>query len=93
MQRFRYAAPIFSQAFRFFKEKYELLSHPTTHLNPYGEDGALEESYGYRIMKNKDGYKCEVWEQLSSYDSSKEAELELLKKLIEIVKNDHNRKI
>lgn len=81
------SAPTFAQAFRFFREKYELLNHLTTHLNPYGEDGALEESYGYRIMFNKDGWKCNVWEELSFFDTYEEAELACLVKLIEIVKN------
>ncbi len=84
----RCLAPLYSQAFKFFREKHELLNHTTTHLNPYGEDGALEESYGYRIMLNKDGWKCEVWEMLSKYDTIEEAELECLKKLIEICKKN-----
>ena len=79
------AAPAYSQAFRWFREKYSLLNHLTTHLNPYGEDGALEESYGYRIMFNKDGWKCDVWEELI-FDSYGEAELACLAKLIEIAK-------
>jgi len=79
-------APLYQQAFRWFREKYALLNHLTTHLNPYGEDGALEESYGYRIMRNNDGWKCSLWEELSNYDYYEEAELECLKKLIEIVK-------
>ncbi len=79
-------APLYQQAFRFFRENHELLNHITSHLNPYGEDGALEESYGYRIMINRDGWKCNVWEKLSIYDSYEEAELECLRKLIEIVK-------
>jgi hypothetical protein len=80
------AAPTFSQAFRWFREKYELLNHLTTHLNPYGEDGALEESYGYRIMFNKDGWKCDVWEEPSFFDTYEEVELACIEKLIEIVK-------
>ena len=81
----RVPTPTFSQAFRWFREKYELLNNLTTHLNPYGEDGALEESYGYRIMFNKDGWKCDVWEELI-FDSYGEAELACLAKLIEIAK-------
>ena len=79
-------APLYQQAFRWFREKYELLNHLTTHLNPYGEDGALEESYGYRIMFNKDGWKCDVWEELSFFDTHEESELACIEKLIEIVK-------
>lgn len=65
--------PTYSQAFRWFREAYSLLNHLTTHLNPYGEDGALEESYGYRIMFNKDGWKCDVWEELIFEQSLLEA--------------------
>ena len=83
----RVAAPIFSQVFSWFREKYELLNHLTTHLNPYREDDALEESYGYRIMFNKDGWKCDVWEEVAFFDTYEEAELECLRKLIEIVKD------
>ena len=84
-------APLLSQAFRWFREKYGLLNHLTTHLNPHGEDGALEESYGYRIMRNNDGWKCSLWEELSNYDNHEEAELECLKKLIEIA-NERGKK-
>jgi len=80
------SAPLYQQAFRFFREKYELLNHITAHLNPFGEDNALEESYGYRIIVNKDGWKCELLEKHSLYDTYEEAQIQCLKKLIEIVK-------
>ena len=85
------ALPTYSQAFRWFREAYSLLNHLTTHLNPYGEDGALEESYGYRIMFNKDGWKCDVWEELI-FDTHEEAELACLAKLIEIAKEQKQKK-
>jgi hypothetical protein len=83
---YRCLAPLYQQAFKWFREKHDLLNHITTHLNPYGEDGALEESYGYRIMINRDGWKCGVWEEKSQFDTFEEAELSCLHKLIEIVK-------
>lgn len=84
-------APLYQQSFRWFREAYSLLNHLTTHLNPYGEDGALEESYGYRIMFNKDGWKCDVWEELI-FDTHEEAELACLAKLIEIAKEQKQKK-
>lgn len=79
------SAPLWQQAFDWFREKHGLMNHLTTHLNTWGEDGALEKSYGYRIMFNKDGWKCEVWEKLSRFDTYEEARLECLKKLIKLV--------
>lgn len=81
------SAPLWQQAFDWFREEHDLLNHITTHLNTWGEDGALEESYGYRIMINKDGWKCEVWEKLSRFDTYEEAQSARLEKLIEITKS------
>lgn len=80
--------PLWQQAFDWFREKYELLNHLTTHLDAFGGDGALEESYGYRIMINKDGWKCSVWEKLSNYDSYQESRQACLEQLIEICKTE-----
>lgn len=80
-------APLWQQAFDWFREEKELLNHSTTHLQDIGEDGSLVESYGYRIMYNKDGYKCDVWEKLARFDTYEEARLACLEKLIEIVEN------
>lgn len=86
-------APIYQQAFDWFRDEKDLLNHLTTHLNAWGEDGALETSYGYRIMIDKDGWKCDVWEQLSRYETYEEARQALLNKLIEIVENETKSKI
>ena len=83
------SAPLWQQAFDWFREEKDLLNHLTTHLNTWGEDGALETSYGYRIMIDKDGWKCDVWEKLSRYETYEEAEFECLVKLIEIVKKQN----
>lgn len=77
-------APLWQQAFDWFRVEKDLLNHLTTHLNTWGEDGSLEESYGYRIMINKDGWKCDVWEQLSRYETYEEARQACLEKLIEL---------
>jgi len=76
-------APTFSQAFRFFREKYRLYHN----INPLTFQISEEEPI-YEIR----GYTCEVkWINscytIGRYDSYEEAELECLKKLIEIVKN------
>lgn len=80
-------APLWQQAFDWFREEEELLNHITTHLQDIGEDGSLVESYGYRIMYNKDGYKCDVWEKLARFDTYEESRLECLKRLIELVES------
>ena len=72
MQRFRYSAPTFSQAFRWFREKYKELKFFIK------EEDFREGLYEYDI---KD-VLC-----ASGYKTYEEAELECLKKLIEIVKN------
>ena len=78
-------SPLWQQAFDWFREEKDLLNHLTTHLNTWGEDGALETYYGYRIMIDKDGWKCDVWEKLSKYETYEEARQACLEKLIEIV--------
>ena len=73
------SAPTFSQAFRWFREKYNLHSQtPST---------CVEESD--RIFYNNpiyDELDSIVFESMEQYTSYEEAELECLKKLIEIVK-------
>lgn len=67
------SAPIFSQAFRFFREKYGLLSRITYKNDKYKFE------YQYKSSANN-LYTTE-------YKTYEEAEFECLKKLIEIVKN------
>jgi hypothetical protein len=65
--------PLFQQAFRWFREKYELSSWIyNSHLD----------KYFYTILMN--GRIIKVNEQSTTHE---EAELECLKKLIELVKN------
>ena len=70
-----YLAPTFSQAFRWFREKYNLWNMI------YPRDG-----WNYSIQKMDETISCsgESWHkvEIKSYE---EAELECLKKLIEIV--------
>jgi hypothetical protein len=69
-------APIFAQAFRFFRDKgYS--------FNIVGYRSILRNLYSIEIWDGK-----KLWFDLDSiFDSYEDAELELLKKLIEIVKN------
>ncbi len=76
MQRFRYAAPLYQQAFKWFREKYNMF-------------GLVEGGYAdgkniftYVIWNDFKDDWCN--EYVSTYE---EAEFECLKKLIEIVKN------
>jgi hypothetical protein len=73
MQRFRYAAPTFSQCFRWFREKYNLhigICHSVNgKFDCWTNDGQLLENGKY----------CD-------FNTYKEAELACLEKLIEIIK-------
>ena len=81
-------APTFSQAFRWFREKYEW-QHS---IEPTADQHSRQLGYNYWIWNYKTGEEYYTmpknrpsgdWE----YKSYEDAELECLKKLIEIVKN------
>ena len=80
-------APLWQQAFDWFRIG-GYYNYITSHLEPWGEDGMLEESYGYKIFYKKCDYKCEVKEVLKRFDTYEEARLECLKQLIKIVENE-----
>lgn len=67
-------APLYQQAFRFFREKYQLDSSIALVAN----------GYGFYIHKNRN--YTNKGESYGMYITYEEAELECLKKLIEIVK-------
>jgi len=73
-----HSAPTFSQAFRWFREKYDLFSYIDILERQNGEV-----IYDYVIVNND----LEESEDDRKWNTFKEAELECLKKLIEIVKN------
>lgn len=81
-------APLYQQAFRWFREKYDVICH--IH-KPRGR-GYTNEHYFDIWPKDMDDY--EKWNGKASiipvdyYDSYEEAELACLKKLIEVVKNE-----
>jgi hypothetical protein len=70
-------APLYQQAFRWFREKYNLdkVIYPTL-----GSEG----NYYINIFQNYNSDNSLYWN--CSYETLEEAELECLKKLIEIVK-------
>jgi|LakMenE01Jun11ns_1017448.scaffolds.fasta_scaffold9502180_2 hypothetical protein len=74
-----YFAPTYSQAFRFFREKYGL-------YHSIGLDNSLENNINcdYQIINHSQS----ISELETSFKSYEEAELACLKKLIEIVKNN-----
>ena len=88
MQRFRYSAPLYQQAFRWFREKYSIQST----IEPTKDQHRFELGFNYWIWNTKTG---EEWFTEPKnrpagdyvFDSYEEAEIECLKKLIEIVKN------
>jgi hypothetical protein len=69
---FSISAPLYQQAFRWFREKYNIISSTRTHFN---------EEFFYEIY-------VDVMNEITSdyYNTYEEAELECLKKLIELVK-------
>jgi hypothetical protein len=72
-------APLYQQAFRWFREKYRLDGKPEYFLNNF---------YCFIINDMKqDDTSRRLFTEFPSYE---EAELECLKKLIEIVKNNLN---
>jgi hypothetical protein len=86
-------APLYQQAFRWFREKYDLVIEPCVPFQRLysTEDDHFEIlEFGYRIY-SFDQYRGGLRNKIEwdGYDNSgkEEAELECLKKLIEIVKN------
>jgi hypothetical protein len=83
-----YGAPLYQQAFRWFREKYSW-QHS---MEPTADQHRFEVGYNYWIWNSKTGEEYHTmpknrptgdWE----YETYEESELECLKKLIEIVKN------
>ena len=70
------ATPTFSQAFRWFREKYDL--HENVGIKHF-----IEKTYCYSIVSTSIPHYIHDKSHFASYE---EAELECLKKLIEIVK-------
>jgi hypothetical protein len=78
------SAPLYQQAFRWFREKYNLQSI----IIPFAENSIDENSNTlyYYIINKKQFYGFVNAQEEIGFNSQEEAELECLKKLIEIVK-------
>jgi hypothetical protein len=81
-------APLYQQAFRWFREKYGLYSAVNV-------DQTMEPKFAYCISKYWTDALSWGWDTIvfnsDLYYDYEETELDCLKKLIEIVKNDTNR--
>ncbi len=75
-------ASTFSQVFRWFREKYKISGEISSDFYLEGKDNEWEYNI-YQLDKEDDGYDGTI----PIYKTYEEAELECLKKLIEIVKN------
>ena len=69
-------APLYQQAFRWFREKYELYGYT------FSQSSQTNYWFKYLIQQN---WKEQITSE--SFNTHEEAELECLKKLIEIIKN------
>jgi hypothetical protein len=69
-------APTYSQAFRWFREKYNLFGY--SYPNDY-------QTYGYRIVEVKSPENKELIYDWGTNNTNEEAELACLEKLIEII--------
>jgi hypothetical protein len=81
-------APLYQQAFRWFRKKHGLFIRPDFDVNYIDELDEFETTYFFSILEMEEslvGFK--PLGRLSSEKTYEEAELECLKKLIEIVKN------
>jgi hypothetical protein len=77
------SAPLYQQCFRWFRENYGYFTSPTE------SDDGTSKKYDWLITKNLGDGKMFI--KLIGYKNSyEEAELECLKKLIEIVKQNNN---
>ena len=79
-------APTFSQAFRWFREKYDIICHPER----WGQN--LEYACKFDLYDKKErklGHIRNEDNTLVSFKTYKEAELECLVKLIDIVKKQN----
>jgi hypothetical protein len=75
------AAPTFSQAFRWFREKYNLFGY--SYPNDY-------QTYGYRIVEVKSPENKELIYDWGTNNTNEEAELACITALINIVEEKQN---
>jgi hypothetical protein len=76
-KNFHCTRPLFQQAFRWFRKEHNLFGY--SYPNDY-------QMYGYRIVELKNPENKELIYDWGTLNTSEEAELKCLKRLIEIVK-------
>jgi hypothetical protein len=76
------SAPLYQQAFRFFREKYD--KYGVVNIDFFYLSNNLEDKIFVYMIEDKLGYIIDRSEEYNTYE---EAEFECLNKLIEIVKN------
>ena len=82
-------APTFSQAFRFFREKYDLCGYTITASNYIKGESKYKTRFSYEIYGMNEKSSSTVFipiKDLINVSTHEEAELACLRKLIEIVK-------
>jgi hypothetical protein len=82
-------APTFSQAFRWFREKYKLHSHISLGISDEQDRSGLEYDEYIYVIEGLNGLDYDNYGESLFYKTPEEAELACLKKLIEIVKNNN----
>jgi hypothetical protein len=79
------AVPTYSQAFRWFREKYDLVHYIDRNddkMIEYVKSKGVEDLFKYRC-----GYSDGTFHNIKGYHTYEEAELACLRKMIEIVKS------
>ena len=77
-------APLFQQAFRWFREKCELF-----HSTNYQDDNSGPGSFDYEILDKRGKHQQD--DDAPEFDTYEEAELACLEKLIEIVEQQNQK--
>jgi hypothetical protein len=83
-------APLYQQAFRWFREKYDLCAYVVTAPNYIKGESKYKTRFSYEIYGMNEKSSSTVFitiRDVVNLSTHEEAELECLKKLIEIVKN------
>jgi hypothetical protein len=77
---FNISAPLYQQAFRWFREKYNIYA---IILPSYADDKVVKDRFFYEIANGR-----KLNQELNYHNTYEEAELACLEKLIEIVENE-----
>jgi hypothetical protein len=84
------SAPTYSQAFRWFREKYKLHSHISLGISDEQDSSGLEYDEYIYVIEGLNGLDYDNYGESFFYKTYEEAESACLDKLIEITKNKTN---